>query len=147
VVRFDLRCVFKGYCASLGRTAVMGDPDDRQQRAYDAVTAGLEAALAAIRPGATGAQVHAAVVDAARAAGHPGLGGGRVGHGIGLAAWEPPDLGPGSDTALEMGEVLCVQVPWLEAGWAGLAAAETVLVTRVGSHALNRSVRGLVVLD
>ena len=47
----------------------------------------------------------------------------------------------------EAGEGLRVEMPWHEHGVAGLGLTETVLVTRAGARVLNRSARGLVVLD
>lgn len=149
VIRLDVGCVFKGYHSGVGRTAVMGEPDERQQRVHNAITAGTEAGIAAIKPGATPSQVHGAVLEAARAAGLPDIASAAVGHGAGLEPCEPPALtaGPAGERALEMGEVLLLHLPWYEMGWAGLALRETVLVTRLGAHVVNRSVRGLVVLD
>ena len=46
-----------------------------------------------------------------------------------------------------MGEVLRVEVPYYEHGWAGVNVKDTVLVTRRDGHVMNRSLRGLVVLD
>ena len=51
LVRFDLGCVFKGYRGDVARMAILGEPDVRAQRAYDAVEAGVQAALDTIRPG------------------------------------------------------------------------------------------------
>jgi len=82
-----------------------------------------------------------------RAAGLLGYEPDRVGHGIGLEPREPPDLARGVATPLEVGEVLRVELVWIEPGWAGLGVAETVLVGRSGARVMNRSARGLVVLD
>jgi Xaa-Pro aminopeptidase len=147
VVRFDVGCVFKGYVSGVARTAVVGEPDERQQQVHDAIQAGVEAGIEAVKPGVPAAQIHAAVTAAARAAGLPDLALDDVGHGIGLEAWEAPALAAGPGATLEMGELLRLHVPWYEVGWAGLALGETVLVTRLGAHVVNRSVRGLIVLD
>jgi Xaa-Pro aminopeptidase len=147
IVRFDLSCMLKGYCGSVARTAVMGDPDDAQQKLHDALQAGVEAAIAAVAPGVTAAALHVATVDAVRQAGLAAFQAGRSGQAIGLDPWEDPVLEPGAATPLEMGEVLCVEADWGEIGGHGAALRETVLVTRLGGHPMNRSVRGLVVLD
>jgi Xaa-Pro aminopeptidase len=146
LVRFDLGCVVKGYRSDVARMAVMGEPAARQQAVFDALHAGLEAALQAVRPGVAGGAVFDAAVRAARAAGLPGFDRHHVGHGIGLDTVEVPRLAPGGD-ALEMGMVLRVETPYYVLGEAGLNVKETALVTRTGAHVLNRSHRGLVVLD
>jgi Xaa-Pro aminopeptidase len=129
LVRFDVGAVFKGYYSSVGRTAVMGEPGPRQEAALEAVQAGLEAGVDAVKPGL------------------PDFKRGHVGHAIGLEPYERPKLDAGKATTLEAGEVLRIEVPHLEIGWGGVGLRDTVLVTTSGSRVLNRSVRGLVVLD
>jgi Xaa-Pro aminopeptidase len=147
LVRFDVGAVFKGYYSSVARTAVMGEPTGRQAAAFDAVQAGLEAGIDAVKPGAPAGQVYDAVMTGTRAAGLPGFQRGHVGHAIGLEPYERPKLDAGKATTLEAGEVLRIEVPHLEIGWGGVGLRDTVLVTTTGSRVLNRSVRGLVVLD
>jgi Xaa-Pro aminopeptidase len=147
LVRFDVGAIFKGYYGSLSRTAVMGEPHPRQAAAAGAVQAGLEAGLDAVKPGVAAGQIYDAVIAATRAAGLPGFQRGHVGHAIGLEPYERPKLDAGKATTLEAGEVLRIEVPHLEIGWAGVALRDTVLVTTTGSGVLNRSARGLVVLD
>jgi Xaa-Pro aminopeptidase len=145
LVRFDLGCIFKGYRGDVARMAVVGEPGEREQRAYDAVEAGVQAALDAIRPGVEGGAVFEAAVTAVRAAGLPEFRRHQVGHGIGLAPAEAPWLRPGGDT-LEAGMVLRVETPYYELGGFGVSVKETVLVTRGGATVVNRSHRGLVIL-
>lgn len=146
LVRFDVGCVFKGYHATVARTAVLGEPTARQQMLYDAVDAGVDAALAALGPGVAAGAVLDAAVKAVRAAGLPGFRRHHAGHGIGLEPAEAPWLAPGGET-LEAGMVVSVETPLYELGGAGVHVKETALVTRGGAAAMNRSNRGLVVLD
>jgi Xaa-Pro dipeptidase len=146
LVRFDLGCVAKGYRSDVARMAVMGEPSTRQQETFDALHAGVEAAIEAVRPGVAGGDVFDAAVAAVRRNGLPAFDRHHVGHGIGLEPAEPPRLRPGGG-ALEMGMTLRVETPYYVIGTTGLNLKETVLVTRTGAHSLNRSHRGLVVLD
>ena len=146
LVRFDCGCVARGYRSSVARMAVMGEPAPRQQAVFDAVHAGTEAALDAIRPGVGGSQVLDPAVAAVGKAGLAGYERHHAGHGIGLEPVEAPWLAPGGAT-LEAGMVLCATVACHVVGDAGFTLTETALVTRSGSHALNRSHRGLIVLD
>ena len=147
LIRIDVGAVCRGYHADLGRTAVAGEPTPEQASVHDALQRGLEAALDAVRPGARGADVFRAAVEAVRAHGRPEFGRHHVGYGIGLEPFEPPLLAPGTEDRLETGMVLRVETPYYELGWGGLHLKDTVLVTRAGHHVMNRSVRGLVVLD
>jgi Xaa-Pro dipeptidase len=146
LVRFDLGCVFKGYYASLARTAVMGAPDERQQQLAGAIEAGLEAALATIRPGVLPGQVHQAALAAAQDV-LPVFLAVNVGHGIGLEPCERPTVAPATETPFEAAEVLRVDMPYFEPGWGAVHLRDTAMVTTRSHHVLNRSIRGLVVLD
>jgi Xaa-Pro aminopeptidase len=145
-VRFDLGCVAKGYHSNVARMAVMGEPSGRQQAVFDTLHAGMEALLDALRPGVAAGQVFDTAVAAVRKAGLPGFERHHVGHAIGLEPVETPWLAPGG-APLETGMVVCAETPYYAVGEGGLTVTETVLVTRTGAHALNRSHRGLVVLD
>jgi Xaa-Pro aminopeptidase len=147
LVKFDVGAIFKGYYSSIARTAVMGEPTPRQAAASEAVQAGLEAGIAAVKPGVPAGAIYDAVMTATRAAGLTDFQRGHVGHAIGLEPYERPKLDAGKETTLEAGEVLRIEVPHLEIGWGGVALRDTVLVTTTSGHALNRSARGLVVLD
>ncbi len=147
LVRFDLGCVYQGYYSHLGRTAVMGEPKARQQQVWDAIQRGLEAAIDAIGPGVAAGRIFDVAIEATRKAGLAHYDRGHVGHGIGLAGYERPKLAPGNDARVEAGMVLRVETPYYEPGWGGLHIKDTVLVTRGGASVMNRSARGLVVLD
>ena len=147
LVRFDVGCVHRGYCASVGRTAVLGAPTPSQEAAHAAIQAGLDAAIAAVRLGSTAGRVRGAAVEAVRAAGLPDYECAHVGHGIGLDPAERPALADGGATPLEMGEVLRIETSYYEIGAIGMSVTGTVLVTSAGARVLNRSHAGLVVLD
>jgi Xaa-Pro aminopeptidase len=146
LVRFDLGCTARGYRSNVARMAVMGEPTEHQQAVFDALHAGMESALDALRPGTPGSRVFEAAVAAVRKAGLAGYERHHVGHAIGLEPIETPWLAPGG-AALEMGMVVCAETPCYAAGQAGFTLTETALVTRSGAHVLNRSHRGLIVLD
>ncbi len=147
LVKFDVGAIYKGYYSSLARTAVMGEPRQRQMLASDAVQAGLAAAVDAVKAGISAGQIYDAAITATRAAGLADFKRGHVGHAIGLEPYERPKLDAGKATTLEAGEVLRIEIPHLEIGWGGVALRDTVLVTTTDGRVLNRAARGLVVLD
>jgi len=147
LVRLDVGCTWQGYHADVTRTAVAGAPEPRQEAVFDAVAAGLDVAIAAARPGAIAREIFAATVAAVRAAGLPGYDRHHVGYGIGLDARESPTIDADSTVALEAGMVLRLETPYYEHGWGGAQLKETVLVTRGGPRVMNRSRRGLLLLD
>ena len=146
LVRFDVGCALKGYHAEVARMAVLGQAAAQQQARYDAIEAGVDAALAALRPGAMASSVFAGAIAAVRAAGIPTFDCSDLGHGIGLDPAERPRL-TADGTGLEAGMVLRVDVRWFELGAAGVQVKETILVNRDGAAVMNRSHRGLILLD
>jgi Xaa-Pro dipeptidase len=76
------------------------------------------------------------LVDTVRREGIPHYQRSHVGHGIGVDGYDPPNLGPGGDTALEENMVLCVETPYYELGFAGLQVEDMVRVTRDGVESL-----------
>ncbi len=146
VIRLDVGCVYKGYCSSVARTAVLGEPAAGAEEAYSVVHTALEAAIGAVRGGAKIRRALEAASEAARELGISQPAWREVGHGIGLERREEPAL-DNSEKELETGEVLCVETSSYDFGRVGLSARDTVLVTTGGGRALNRSHHGLVVLD
>jgi len=147
LVRLEVGCVVRGYRSAVARTAVMGEPTALQEARHAAILAGAEAAIDAIRHGVSAGLVFDAAIRAVSEAGLPGYRRDHVGHGIGLCAVESPWLAPSSPATLETGMVLRVETVYVASGWGGLGVADTVLVTPKEARVLNRSERGLIILD
>ena len=87
----DIPLSYEGYWADMGRMFNVGPATDAWKKCYSAILDGFDAGLAAMKPGATGKDVHKAVADV--------IGPGGIvpfemyGHGIGLDIHEPPVLG------------------------------------------------------
>jgi Xaa-Pro aminopeptidase len=146
-VRFDVGCVHKGYCSSVARVAVHGQPTSEHETSCRAMQAGLEAAAAAVAEGRPVSRIFQASLDAVRKNGLPQYDCLDIGHGIGLGRIEPPTLRLGDETPLEIGEVIRLEISYFDLGSIGFTLADTVLVTSAGARMLNRSHHGLVILD
>jgi Xaa-Pro dipeptidase len=114
------------------------------ERALGVVTETLEALMAAIRPGTTGAQVHQVGRAAIKAAGWGDVHRNRSGYSIGVSY--PPDWGEGhiyslqdlETRPLEAGMVFHLVPNVLIPDVAGVAISETVLITPDGCEALTQ---------
>ncbi len=146
--RFDAGLVLGHYHADTGGVAVMGPPAARQREIYETITAGMEAALSAVKPGATYEAVWRAGVDEVMRRGIEKYDVIRsdLGHGIGI---EPrtPDLMRGNMLALEEGMVINVEVPYYEMGYGGFQLEYSLLITETGHEKLIDNSRELVVID
>jgi Xaa-Pro aminopeptidase len=145
IVRFDVGCVFKGYCSDIARNVAVGDPGDRLRRLHAATVAAEDAALEALRPGARASDVFNAGVDAARKT-LPNYRRQHIGHGVGLEVYEMPLLGPNDHTVVEEGMTLEVETPYYEIGSAGLQPEDTVVVTQGSPRIINTLPRDLIVV-
>lgn len=108
VVLIDAVCDLLGYQADITRTLVYGKPTARQRSIWELERRAQDAALQAVRPGATCESIDAAARNILVAAGFgpdyrlPGLPH-RTGHGVGLDVHEWPYLVRGNKTKLEPG--------------------------------------------
>jgi Xaa-Pro dipeptidase len=108
MVLVDAGCEVEGYSGDVTRSWVLGKPSDRQRKVWDLERKAQDAALAAVKPGATCEQIDAAARGVITAAGFgpgyklPGLPH-RTGHGIGLDGHEWTNLVRGNRTRLAPG--------------------------------------------
>jgi len=108
VLMLDTGAVRDGYFCDFDRNFAIGPASDAARRAHAALFAATEAALAAARPGLTARDLHRVLSETLHAAGAV-PGGGRLGHGLGLALTEWPSLLPNDDTPLRAGMVLTLE--------------------------------------
>lgn len=130
-----------GYWTDITRTYCMGPADRRQHDMYDAVFAARAAAHAAIRPGATAADVDRA---ARRTLAERGYGDDcfrhGTGHGVGMSAIDHaarPRLHPRSGDVLEEGMVFNVEPAIYVEGYGGIRHCDVVTVTSTGMALLT----------
>ncbi|MGM0606609.1 MAG: M24 family metallopeptidase [Halobacteriota archaeon] len=128
------------YHSDMTRTFCKGDPSETVREWFDLTETALEAALGAVRAGATGADVHAAACDVYEDAGLPTL---RTdpttevgfihstGHGVGLDVHERPGLNPRGGT-LSAGQVITVEPGVYDPDVGGVRIEDIVFVTEDG---------------
>lgn len=129
------------YHADMTRTFVRGEPSETAQEWYDLTEQAYEAALDAIEPGVTGAEVHDAACDVYADAGEPTLRDDPetetgfihgTGHGIGLEVHESPRVSVGVDTELEPGHVVTIEPGLYDPEVGGIRIEDLVVVTEDG---------------
>lgn len=142
-IRFDLCLQLDGYWADTGRTIVLGEPTDWQQKHFSYVLRGWERALEMIRPGVKASEVFHAAVSTVQKEGIPHYRRQHVGHAIGLELYDDITLSPGDHRVLEPGMALCVEVPYYELGAGGFQIEDTIVVTKDGFEFLTHMERKL----
>jgi Xaa-Pro aminopeptidase len=132
VIRFDVGGRYMHYRADIARNAVLGEPTRRMAQYHRAICAGLDRAIAMIKPGVRAADVFEACVKTVRLEGIPHYQRSHVGHGIGLDGYDAPNIAPSNSEVFEEGMVICVETPYYEMGFAGLQVEDTLVITRDG---------------
>jgi Xaa-Pro aminopeptidase len=128
LVRFDVGCSYEGYASDIARTAVVGRPTTLQRDRYAALAAGEAAQLAALRPGITAGELFEIAVRTVEEHGLRPYRRHHCGHAIGMAGYETPVISPGVGTAVEPGDVYCLETPFYELGWGGMMIEDAVCV-------------------
>jgi len=129
------------YYADMTRTFCYGEPADETIREwYDLTLEAKEAAMAAVEPGVTGAEVHEIVCDIYEDAGEPTLRSDpttetgfihSTGHGLGLDIHEKPSVSP-SGGELQPGHVVTIEPGLYDPEVGGVRIEDFVVVTEDG---------------
>ena len=126
-----------GYNAELERALIVGEPTDDMRRLFDHAVAAQRVAFAAIRPGATCADVDGAVLRYFEENDLVPYWRQHTGHGIGLRNHEAPFLDVGDHTPLEPGMVFTIEPGLYDPEVGGFRHSDTVAVTEEGVDILT----------
>lgn len=143
-ITFDFGCKYKGYCSDMTRTVVLGKADKKQKEIYHIVLEAQLAALTALRPGMTGAEVDKVARDIIENAGYGSCFGHGLGHSVGLYIHESPRLSPSDDTVLNPGMIETVEPGIYVPGFGGVRIEDMVVVTENGCRNLAHFTKELI---
>jgi Xaa-Pro aminopeptidase len=150
------------YWADMTRTVSKGRPPDEIVRMYEVVRRAQDEAIAMLRPGITGKEIHERVEDIIFEAGYDTLRPGQkrrpedhvirgffhgTGHGVGLEIHELPSIGRGrwGMVPLEPGDVVTIEPGIYDPDIGGVRLEDMLLVTADGARDLTHAPRELVV--
>jgi Xaa-Pro aminopeptidase len=147
LVVFDMGALLEGYCSDCTRTFATGEPGDEAQEVYDLVLTAQLAALAAIRPGASGKEVDAVPREMIAEAGHGDHFGHGTGHGVGLEVHEGPRLSTTSEDELGEGNVVTVEPGVYLPGRFGVRVEDLVVLSADAYRNLSGLPKELQIVD
>lgn len=150
------------YYTDMTRTVSKGTPADEICRMYEVVKRAQDKGIVALRPGATGREIHELVEDVIYDAGYETLRPGHkrrpddpivrgmihgTGHGVGLQIHEAPSIGRGrsGQLPLETGDVVTIEPGIYDPDIGGVRLEDILVVTEDGHRDLTRAARDLVV--
>ncbi len=142
----DFGVILAGYCSDRTRTVHVGKPTREARQLYGAVLEAQQAAIDAVRPGMTAAEVDGAartVLKKWKLAQHFTH---STGHGLGLEIHEAPRLAAGQAQKLEAGMVVTIEPGAYVPGKWGVRIEDVVVVTSSGCEVLEPTDKDLIVI-
>lgn len=137
----DFGALYRRYASDITRSFRFGKRDPELKKVHETVLAAQEAALAKLRPGVPGKEVHAAaaaVIDASPWKGRFIHG---LGHSVGLAVHDGYSMNPLVEEPLAEGMVVTVEPGIYLPGKGGVRIEDDVVVTRDGYRFLTTTPR------
>ncbi|HMD15219.1 MAG TPA: Xaa-Pro peptidase family protein [Terriglobales bacterium] len=142
----DFGVILAGYCSDRTRTVHVGRPSGEARQLYDAVLEAQQAAIAAVRPGVTAAEVDGAARRVLRKRKLARYFTHSTGHGLGLEIHEAPRLAEGQTQKLEPGMVVTIEPGAYVPGECGVRIEDVVLVTPSGCEVLTPTDKELIII-
>lgn len=139
----DFGVILSGYCSDMTRTIFVGQPSREYRQAYRAVRGAQEAAVAAVKPGATAGEVDSAARKLLKSEGLAKYFTHSTGHGVGLEIHESPRIASSRNEILRPGMVIAIEPGVYIPGKYGIRIEDMVLVTEQGREVLTPSSKEL----
>jgi Xaa-Pro aminopeptidase len=137
----DFGVILAGYCSDQTRTvwvgAASGANGEEARRVYESVREAQEAAIAAVRPGISVAEVDGAARKVLRQAGLGRYFTHSTGHGVGLEIHEAPRVAAGQKEVLKPGMVITIEPGVYFPGKWGVRIEDMVAVSEDGCEVLT----------
>lgn len=146
VLLIDMGASLNGYSSDMTRVVHLGPPGDRIRGLYEAVLEAQLQSIAAVKPGATCAEVDEAARGSLKKRKLDQFFTHSTGHGLGLEIHETPRIGAKVETVLQPGMVITIEPGVYVKDFGGVRIEDTVLVTETGVEVLTPTTKEFVVL-
>lgn len=146
-VLIDYGCRYQGYCSDTTRTLFVGKPSEEALKLYEIVRHSQETGEKAVRPGVTAESVDIASRKIIEDAGYGEYFNNRVGHGIGMAIHEAPNIMRGNTELLKPGMAFSIEPGIYIPGKIGIRVENIVVVTEDGFTPMSLFPRDPVQVD
>lgn len=146
LVIIDWGATTDGYISDITRTFSVGDPAQKAKEIHAVVQQANAAGRAAVRPGASGADIDAATRKVIADAGFGEFFLHRTGHGIGMEAHEPPYIRDGNLAILEQDMTFTVEPGIYLTDFGGVRIEDNLVMTAAGGETMTSLPRELRVV-
>lgn len=145
-ITMDYGCIYQGYCSDITRTIALGQVDEKQETVYNLVRKAQEDALAVIKAGVTGKEVHMVAQNVFEDAGYGPFFGHGLGHSVGLEIHEEPRFSPKAEEEMQENMVITVEPGLYLPNWGGVRIEDLVVIKKDGCINLTHSPKELIIL-
>lgn len=142
----DFGAAYRDYHSDMTRMISIGEPSELQRKVHEIVKDAHLTAAAAIKPGVTGAEIHAIAHNIIAEAGYGEYFMHGLGHGVGLEIHENPNLSPRWTRPLDEGSVVTVEPGIYLPGQFGVRIEDFGVVTAEGFKPFTQSSHELAVV-
>ena len=142
----DFTAKYQGYSSDMTRTFAIGEVNPHMKEVYQIVLDAQEAAIRALRPGATGREVDAVARDIISAAGYGRYFQHGLGHSIGLRIHESPRASQTSEDIFRIGDVITIEPGIYLPGQFGVRIEDMLWISPDGVINLTHTPKALTVL-
>ena len=142
----DFGVILAGYCSDRTRTVHVGQPSPQAREFYGSVLEAQRAAIAAVRPGVTAADVDEAARSVLRKRKLTRWFTHSTGHGVGLEIHEGPRLAAKQSQELQAGMVVTIEPGAYVPGKWGVRIEDVVVVTDSGCEVLAPTDKDLIIV-
>ncbi len=146
LVTMDFGCLYEGYRSDVTRTFCMGKADEKQREIYEIVKEAQQVGLNTIKSGITGREADSVARKVIEDRGYGEYFRHALGHGVGLAIHELPNLSPRCEIVLKPGMVVTNEPGIYIPDFGGVRIEDTVVVTENGIENLCRLSKDLLEL-
>jgi Xaa-Pro aminopeptidase len=142
----DFGVILAGYCSDMTRTVHVGQPVAEMRQLYEAVRAAQQAAVDAVRAGASAGAVDRSARKVLQSNGLGKYFTHSTGHGVGLEIHEAPRLAAGQKDVLQPGMVITIEPGAYVPGVGWVRIEDMVVVTERGCQILTPTGKELITI-
>lgn len=146
LVLMDYGCVYNGMYSDITRTVFVGEPTEKQRKVYEIVKRANEAAIDYVSVGKRACDVDAVARGIIAAEGYGEYFLSRLGHGIGYANHEAPDIKGSNSRILETGMAFSIEPGIYLPGEFGVRIEDILLMGPDGVEILNQVSKELIIV-
>lgn len=147
LLTMDYGAIFQGYCSDITRTLCFGEPTEKQHEIYEIVLRAQKAGIAALKPGIPGKEVDAVARQVITDAGYGDFFGHGLGHSVGLAIHEGPNLNLREERILQPGMVITIEPGIYIPDWGGVRIEDMAVITENGCEVLTQAPKEFIIIE